>query len=228
MFDHRTPGFIAVGIVTESGGNVTDISFFREGVGFGLLANATIYPKQPPYIGEGIEHVATWAIASRIIELASDRAGLLSVADFRRLDLGEDGVPLVYEQTLLCKSCNHGWVEELSRSSDIFTCPKCRSAVEPLRAALLWQGPSLPILIEVWNALPEPDARRFLLPLGMRVFETVSGFILVQAAGHRMTVTSGREGFTVLVSRRGHNSELAVRVSTEGISTEAPSVQVPQ
>jgi hypothetical protein len=227
MFDHRIPGFVAVGISTEPGGDFRDISFFREGAGFGLLANATIYPKPPPYTGEGVEHVTTSAIASRIIELTGDRAGLSAVADFRRLHLGEDGVPLVWEQTLLCKSCNHGWAEELSRGRDIFTCPKCRSAVEPLRAALLWQGPSLPILIEVWNALPEPDARRFLLPWGMRVFETVSGFILVHAAGHRITVTSGRESFTTLFSRRGHNSELAVRVSAEDISAEAPSVQVP-
>ena len=227
MFDHRTPGFVAVAVSFTSRSDIQEISFYSERTGFGLLADATIY-QTPPVPGDGVELVPTEEIGSRIIDLAQDRAGLSLVADFRSLTLGKDGVPFVYELTLFCRGCGYGWVEELSRKQEICECPRCQSSVEARRAAMLWTGPSLPILIEVWNALPDPGARSYVLGTGMRIFETGVGFILVDASGHRMTLASTYDGFKALVARRGHNGELEIDVNTAGITAEAPTGSVPQ
>lgn len=228
MFTHLKDGFVVMAVSRSAPDEIEQISFFSSRAGFGPLAAATIFERKPDLEGEDVEVVETGSIAARIVDLAGDRAGLAVVADYADLPVDEAGVPLPYEQTLLCKSCYHGWSEQLCQTGKRFTCPRCASPVEGLRIAAVWTGPSLPVMIECWNALPMPGAAHIFLPGAMMAYETQSGFILVDALGNRMVVNSTNDGFEAMVSRRGKSAELHMTVSVMGIEAEEPESWSPR
>ena len=223
QLEHKT-GVVIMSVERADDDKILSITFFNHETGFGALATAEVYahvmPESTPIPGPGQE--ITWVSTERLVGvlagLVRTRAGLALLPDFEGFMTDAEGVPSVLRHTLFCVSCGHSWVADEARITPKFICPRCRSVVEALNPAVTWHGPEGAIFETLWKQLPATDDDRRSLASGLELVETEDGFVLGDAFGHQMRLSTATDGFRLAIHARNSTAPVAVAVGLGGVT----------
>lgn len=207
-------GWLAMYVASTDTGYT--IEFLNINDGFGALSAATTIksPDKPLFAGQSWVHPSE--LKSKLLRFMQTTADLAWLPDFEDTPNDEHGAPIIWSHITLCLACNARSKIEASKRIARTTCSKCKSVIDIFPETITWIGPNSPHLIELWHALPSPNAEQITFGDGFTASDIPSGALITDPLGNKIQIMSTVDGLSVQLHHHNDGRTLALLLNGAG------------